>query len=96
MCTHGLVLCCVKVSEHISQKNGKLRGTCFDKYEKHETCLSMSTFLNLSHSPTFVMQNGDSGTSSPVKWTPDQWLKKNMLKAVFIFLYKKNVQVQDK
>ena len=71
-------------------------GTCFDKYEKHETCLSMSIFLNLSHSPTFVMQNGDSGTSSPVKWTPDQWLKKNMLKAVFIFLYKKNVQVQDK
>jgi hypothetical protein len=35
-----------------------------------ETCLSMSIFLNLSHSPILVMQNGDSGTSSPVQKSP--------------------------
>nr|GMD22143.1 hypothetical protein Iba_chr08aCG8030 [Ipomoea batatas]GMD23639.1 hypothetical protein Iba_chr08bCG7190 [Ipomoea batatas] len=29
------------------------------------TSLSMSMFLNLSHSPRFVMQNGERGTSSP-------------------------------
>ena len=30
------------------------------------TSLSMSIFLNLSHSPTLVMQNVDAGTSSPM------------------------------
>ncbi|MFS7987490.1 hypothetical protein Hanom_Chr11g01023291 [Helianthus anomalus] len=44
-----------------------LMGKENDKQEKWKTSLSMSIFLNLSHSPTFVMQNGDGCASSPVK-----------------------------
>ena len=43
-----------------------LKSDFISKLSK-ETCLSMSIFLKLSHSPILVMQNGDSGTSSPVQ-----------------------------
>lgn len=38
---------------------------------RKNTSLSMSMFLNLSHSTTLVMQNAEGGTSSPVKLETD-------------------------
>lgn len=35
--------------------------------KEKQTSLSMSIFLKASHSPIFVMQNGDNGVLSPVE-----------------------------
>lgn len=59
-----------KVNIFLSRNHLQRSKILWGTRKAKETCLSMSIFLNLSHSPTLVMQNGESGTSSPVNQSP--------------------------